>query len=80
MRNTDTTSQRKPERKYSMVTISLKDDGSIGSEAFLFAQLLKRLTYNDVAGCAVDKQETDTMITILENIREQLSKQGIAPR
>ena len=63
-----------------IVTISLKDDGSAGSDAFLFAQLLKRITYDDVAGCAVDKQETESMIAVIGKIREQLSEQGIAPR
>jgi len=49
-------------------------------KALAFAQFLKRLTYDDVRGCAVDKEETEVMLGVIQNIQEQLAKQGVAPR
>lgn len=63
-----------------MITINLEDDGTSNSEAWTFAQLLKRITYEGVRECAVDKPETEYMIRIIERIRSQLDEQGISPR
>ena len=61
--------------KQNRIPISL-DEG----QAWLLAQLFKRLTYNDILGCAVDKAECEDMIAIVENAQEQLAQQGISPR
>jgi len=58
------------------VTITLVKDW----DTLTFAQFLKRITYAGVAECAVDKAETETMIDVIENIRDQLAKQGFSPR
>jgi len=58
------------------VTITLEKEWDI----LTFAQFLKRITYGGVADCAVDKEETEKMIEIIENIRGQLAKQGFSPR
>jgi len=62
------------------ITITLNDKSGLNGEAWLFAQFLKRITYQGVADCAVDKAETESMLEIIEKIRSQLAKQGIAPR
>ena len=56
-------------------TISLNEN-----DAWTLAQLFKRITYNAIAECAVDKAETEEMIKIIELCRSQLSEQGISPR
>jgi len=48
--------------------------------AWTFAEFLKRITYNGVAECAIDKEQTEYMISIIENVRGQMANQGIAPR
>jgi hypothetical protein len=57
------------------ITITLDEN-----KAWDFAQFLKRITWDGVRECAVDKEETETMIGIIENAREQMAKQGISPR
>jgi len=57
------------------ITITLNEN-----EAWDLAQLFKRITWNGVADCAVDKAETQSMIAIIENAREQMANQGISPR
>lgn len=49
-------------------------------EAWLIAQLLKRLAFADYAGCAVDQIEAYDMMYACEKMRRQLSVQGFAPR
>jgi len=50
------------------------------NNAWTFAQFLKRITYEGVRECAVDKDEAETMLEIIEDIRGQIAEQGIAPR
>jgi len=50
------------------------------NDSWTLAQLFKRITYENVAECAVDKAETENMIQIIENARSQLAAQGISPR
>jgi len=50
------------------------------SESWLFAQFLKRITFDGVRECAVDKSETYSMIQVIEDARSQLAAQGVAPR
>ena len=57
------------------VTISLDEN-----QAWNLAQFFKRITWGGVEECAVDKEETETMIAVIENAREQMAKQGISPR
>jgi len=61
--------------KKQLITVNLTE-----WESWLIALLCKRITYGDVASCAVDKAETEQMITVIEHIRKQLADQGIAPR
>lgn len=49
-------------------------------QALAFAQFLKRVTFNDYRSCAVDNDETYTMIDAGEKIRDALAEQGFAPR
>ena len=58
-----------------MITITLDKN-----QAWDLAQLFKRITWDGVADCAVDKAETQSMIDVIENAREQMAKQGISPR
>jgi len=60
-----------------MKTIAIKLNEN---EARDLAQLFKRITWNGVAECAVDKAETQSMIDVIQNAREQMAKQGISPR
>jgi hypothetical protein len=50
------------------------------SESWLFALFLKRITFDGVRECAVDKDETYDMIQVIENAMKQLADQNIAPR
>jgi hypothetical protein len=50
------------------------------SESWLFALFLKRITFDGVRECAVDKDETCSMIRVIENAMKQLADQSIAPR
>jgi len=58
-----------------MISISLEKN-----DALDIAQLFKRITYEGVAECAVDKKETESMLGVIERIQKQLGDQGIAPR
>jgi len=58
-----------------VITITLNEN-----EAWDLAQLFKRITWDGVAECAVDKAETQSMIDVIENARGQMAKQGISPR
>lgn len=49
-------------------------------ESRLIALFFKRITFDSVRECAVDKDETYQMINVIENAMKQLSDQGIAPR
>jgi hypothetical protein len=49
-------------------------------ESLLFAQFLKRITFDGVRECAIDNDETYQMIDVIENARKQLAEQGMAPR
>jgi len=49
-------------------------------ESWLIALFLKRITFDGVRECAVDKDETYSMIQVIENAMKQLADQGIAPR
>ena len=57
------------------ITITLDEN-----KAWDLAQFFKRITYEGVGECAVDKAETESMIAVIENAREQMAKQGISPR
>jgi len=57
------------------VTITLDEN-----KAWNLAQFFKRITWEGVAECAVDKEETEIIIAVIENAREQMAKQGISPR
>ena len=50
------------------------------SDSWLIALLFKRITFNGVRECAVDKDETYDMIRVIESAMQQLEGQGIAPR
>jgi hypothetical protein len=50
------------------------------NEAWEFAQFLKRITWEGVMRCAVDKANCEFMIRVIEDVREQMGKQGCAPR
>jgi len=50
------------------------------SDSWFFALFLKRITFDGVRECAVDKDETYDMIRIIESAMQQLEGQGIAPR
>jgi len=60
-------------KKYITITLDEK-------EAWDLAQLFKRITWSGVADCAVDKEETQSMIDVIENARDQMANQGISPR
>ena len=55
--------------------IKLNDD-----QCWLLALFLKRICYNSILECAVDKDECEEMITVIEAMRNQMAQQGIAPR
>jgi len=50
------------------------------NEAWELAQLFKRITWDAVMGCAVDRAECESMLLVIEGFRGQLAEQGIAPR
>jgi len=64
---------REGEKKMIKISLTEKDSWNI-------AQLFKRITFESVAECAVDKAETEAMIGVIELIRKQLDEQGISPR
>ena len=64
-----------PMLKTVKVKFELGDD-----EAWAMAQFVKRLCWDDVRRCAVDEQETRTMICALALVRAGLADAGYAPR
>ena len=61
--------------KKQQFSISLNE-----SESWLIALFLKRVTFDGVRECAIDNDETYSMIQVIENAMRQLAAQGIAPR
>lgn len=57
------------------VPISLSPD-----QAWDLAQFVKRLTWNDIQRCAVDKAETNRMRDAIEILQQALADAGISPR
>ena len=57
------------------ITITLDEN-----QAWDLAQFFKRITWGGVEECAVDKAETEAMLSVIEYAREQMAKQGISPR
>jgi len=58
--------------------VTVEIEGSYKCE--LFAKFLKRITFEGVRECAIDKEETYEMLAVIENIQGQLAEQGFAPR
>ena len=50
------------------------------ADSWLFAMFLKRITFDGVRECSVDKDEAYDMISVIENAMKQLADQGCAPR
>ena len=50
------------------------------SEAWAFAQFLKRVCFSDYRGCATSEAEAYHMRDASERIRRALADQGYAPR
>lgn len=50
------------------------------SEALAFSQFLKRSLFSTYKSCAVDEDETYTMIAACEKLREAFANNGYAPR
>ena len=50
------------------------------TEAWEFAQFLKRVCFSDYRGCAISDAEAYYMIDAGERIRSALANQGYAPR
>lgn len=44
------------------------------------AQLIKRLSFSDYRGCAVDDDEAYRMVAALGRVREALARHGYDPR
>lgn len=49
-------------------------------ESWPIALLFKRITYEGIAECAANKEETENMINVIEKARQQLADQGMFPR
>ncbi|NBA95257.1 hypothetical protein [Pseudomonas sp. R5(2019)] len=49
-------------------------------EAMALAQLVKRLTWNDMRGCAVDDAETYVIRDAVGKLQDALGRAGYAPR
>ena len=49
-------------------------------ETLALAQLVKRLTWGDMRGCAVDDAETHTMRDAVGKLQDALARAGYAPR
>jgi len=49
-------------------------------EALALAQLVKRLTWSDLRGCAVDDAETYTIRDAVGKLQDALARAGYAPR
>jgi hypothetical protein len=50
------------------------------SQAWLYAQFLKRVTYHDYRSCAMSDEEAYVMLAAGELIRDALREKGFAPR
>lgn len=52
------------------------------AQALALAQLVKRLTWSDLRGCAIDDQEAYTMRDAIDRVRSALAdcEPGYAPR
>jgi hypothetical protein len=57
------------------ITVTLSD-----SEAWAYAQFLKRVCFSDYEQRATSQHEGSTMVGAGEKIREALREQGYAPR
>ena len=57
------------------ITLYLDDE-----EAWVLAQLVKRITWSDIRRCAVDDTEAHVMVDAIAVVRENLADAGIAPR
>lgn len=49
-------------------------------EALALAQFLKRVCWSHVRECAVDDDETRTMLAAIERVRSGLAAKGYTPR
>jgi len=49
-------------------------------EALKIALFLKRITFDGVRDCSVDKEEAYEIIGVIEKAMKQLADQGMAPR
>jgi len=58
-----------------MIKIELEE-----RDAWEIAQLLKRITYEAVAECSIDKAETESILAAIAAMQSELKREGIAPR
>jgi len=69
-----------------VVTITVGNDGQQADaqlsheEAMALAQLVKRLTWSDMRGCAVDDAETYAIRDAVDKLQDALGRAGFAPR
>ncbi|CAO94827.1 hypothetical protein BR311_003661 [Escherichia coli] len=49
-------------------------------EALALAQFVKRLTWSDIRGCAVDDSEAYTMKDAIGKLQKALAEKGYSPR
>jgi hypothetical protein len=61
--------------KEHLITVRLTAD-----QAMALAQFVKRVTWQGVRDCAVDKDETQDMLDALGRIQTELAEKGCAPR
>lgn len=57
------------------IPLYLDDD-----QAWALAQLVKRITWTDIRGCAVDDSEAHVMRGAVDEVAKSLADAGIAPR
>lgn len=50
------------------------------SEQWLLAQFIKRLSFNDILGCAIDQDEAYAMRDVIYKIQDALQSNGVNPR
>ncbi|OJM44433.1 hypothetical protein BK294_22040 [Escherichia coli] len=58
-------------------TLSLQLDEN---ETMALAQLVKRLSWSDLRGCAVSDEEAWVMKSTIEKLQQALREEGYAPR
>lgn len=69
-----------------VVNITVENDGQQADaqlsheEAMALAQLVKRLTWSDMRGCAVDDAETYAIRDAVGKLQDALGRAGYAPR